>query len=140
MVRLVQLQRIRVSNVDTMMRTMPYYFRSTDAAGMDFTCQFEFSGDGGGDWVLRVVDQRCNVTPGRADTADLTVRCDGERFLGIHRGDLNPVREIVLGRIKLSGRRELFLQFPKIFPVRSPEGWLAKLLWHGRRLGRGLAG
>jgi epoxyqueuosine reductase QueG len=140
MVRLVQLQRIRVSNVDTMMRTMPYYFRSTDAVGMDFTCQFEFSGEGGGAWVLRVVDQRCNVMPGRADAADFTIRCDGELFLGIHRGDVNPVREIVLGRIKLSGRRELFLEFPKIFPVGSPEGWLAKLRWHARRLVRSAAG
>lgn len=134
MVRLVQLQRIRVSNVDTMMRTMPYYFRSSEAAGMNFTCQFEFSGAGGGPWVMRVVDQRCNVIPGRTDRADLTIRCDGGLFLGIHRGSVNPLKEMLLGNLRLSGRRELFLDFPKIFPVGAPDGLLAKAKWYYGKL------
>src|SRR5262249_37352832 len=52
--RLVQLQRIRVSNIDTMMRMMPYYFRPEEAGALDFTCQLDFSGEGGGRWVLRI--------------------------------------------------------------------------------------
>jgi epoxyqueuosine reductase QueG len=138
-VRLVQLQRIRVSNVDTMMRTMPFYFRASDAAGLDFTCQLEFTGPGGGEWVLRVAEQRCNVRPGKAEAPDLTVRCDGRVFLGIHRGEVNPVVALLLGRIRLRGRRGLFLVFPRIFPVRSPEGWVRRLIWLVRRKWRGAA-
>ena len=134
--RLVQLQRIRVSNVDTMMRTMPFYFRASDAVGLDFTCQLEFTGPGGGDWVLRVAEQRCNVRPGRAEAPDLTVRCDGRVFLGVHRGEVNPVMALLLGRIRLRGQRGLFLVFPRIFPVRAPEGWVRRLVWRLMRARR----
>ncbi len=135
-IRLVQLQRIRVSNIDTMMRMMQFYFRPTDAAGLDFSCQFEFTGEGGGAWVLRVADRRCSVRPGTVAAPalpDLTVRCNGAVFLGLHRGEIDPVAALLSGRIRLSGQKQLFLAFPRIFPVRPPDGLMAKARWHARR-------
>ncbi len=82
MVRLVQLQRIRVSNIDTMMRMMPYYFRPEEAAGLDFTCQFELTGPGGGEWVLRVADERCNVVPASPSSRTSRSAATGRVFLG----------------------------------------------------------
>jgi epoxyqueuosine reductase QueG len=131
--RLVQLQRIRVSNLDTMMRMMPYYFRPEEAEGLDFTCQLLFDGPGGGEWVLRVADLRCNVRPGTADAPDLTVRCDGRIFLGVHRGELSAVWQLLTGGIRLGGRRRLFLVFPRLFPVYPEEGPIRRLLWSLRR-------
>jgi ferredoxin len=128
-VRLVQLQRIRVSNVDTMMRMMPYYFRPEEAGDLDFTCQFELSGPGGGRWVLRVADQRCNVHPGTAEAPDLTIRCDGRTFLGVHRGEVNAAWQLLIGGIRLAGTRTLFLAFPRIFPVAPKDGRLRRWLW-----------
>ncbi|MGH7806009.1 MAG: SCP2 sterol-binding domain-containing protein, partial [Candidatus Binatia bacterium] len=136
MVRLIQLQRIRVSNVDSMMRLMPFYFRPEEAGELDFTCQFELSGPGGGEWVLRVCEQRCNVRPGRDEAADLVIRCDAERFLRIHRGEASAVRDLLLGRIRLEGRKELFLAFPRLFPVAPPESLAHRLLWHAKRAWR----
>jgi len=135
-VRLVQLQRIRVSNVDTMMRMMPYYFRPQEAGGLDFTCQFDFAGEGGGRWVLRVADERCNVWPGTSDAPDLTVRCDGRLFLGIHRGEVSPVTSLVTGKIKLEGKKELFLAFPRIFPMAPGETIFHRVAWHLQRAWR----
>jgi formate hydrogenlyase subunit 6/NADH:ubiquinone oxidoreductase subunit I len=130
MVRLIQLQRIRVSNIDTMMRMMTFYFRPEEAKGLDFTCQIGLSGEGGGEWVMRVVDQRCEVRPGKVDGADLTIRCDGNLFLGIHRGDVSAVKSLLLGRIKLEGKKELFLAFPRIFPTYPGESIFHRLAWH----------
>jgi epoxyqueuosine reductase QueG/putative sterol carrier protein len=135
-VRLVQLQRIRVSNIDTMMRMMPYYFRPEEAGDLDFTCQLVLSGPGGGSWVLRVADRRCNVRPGSVDDPDLTVRCDGRVFLGIHRGEINAVWQLLTGGIRLEGRRRLFLAFPRIFPVYPAEGRVRRWLWRLRRAAR----
>ncbi len=135
-VRLVSLQRIRVSNIDSMMRSMPYYFRSSEAEGMDFTCQYEFTGAGGGHWVMRVADRRCNVMPGRAADPDLTISCDGSLFLGIHRGSVNPVKEILLGRLRLAGKRELFLDFPRIFPTGRTDGLVARAKWYFAKMRR----
>lgn len=134
MIRLIQLQRIRVSNIDTMMRMMPYYFRPEEAGALDFTCQFDFSGAGGGRWVLRVAEERCNVEPGTAANPDLTVRCDAALFLAVHRGEASAVRALLLGKIRLAGRRQLFLVFPRIFPVYAKDSALARIAWHARRL------
>ena len=136
MIRLVQLQRIRVSNIDTMMRLMPFYFRPEEAGELDFTCQFELSGPGGGEWVLRVCEERCNVRPGRDEAPDLVIRCDGERFLRIHRGEASAVRDLLLGRIRLEGRKELFLAFPRLFPVAPPESLAHRVLWQAKRAWR----
>ena len=132
-VRLVQLERIRTSNVDSMMRNMPHYFRSTEAAGLDFTCQLELTGEGGGSWVMRVADRRCTVHPGRAERADLTVRSPADLFLRVHRGETSAVPQLLLGRIRLSGRRRLFLVFPRIFPARAGATRLHRFVWHVRR-------
>jgi epoxyqueuosine reductase QueG/putative sterol carrier protein len=132
-VRLVSLQRIRVSNVDTMMRMMPMYFRPNEAKGVDMTCQIDLSGAGGGRWILRVVDQRCSVAPGVAPTFDLRITCPGTTLLGIHRGEINAVKEVILGRIKLEGDKRLFLLFPRILPVAPAEGLVARVVWQLRR-------
>jgi putative sterol carrier protein len=136
-VRLVQLQRIRVSNIDTMMRMMPYYFRPEEAGLLDFTCQLDFSGEGGGRWVLRIADERCNVRPGTTDAPDLIVRCDGRLFLGIHRGEVSPVGSLLTGRLKLEGRKELFLAFPRLFPVTPGESIVHRIAWYLKRAWRG---
>jgi epoxyqueuosine reductase QueG/putative sterol carrier protein len=133
MVRLIQLQRIRVSNVDSMMRMMPYYFRPEEAGDLDFTCQFDFTGPGGGQWVLRVCDQRANVRTGVAEKPDLTIRCDGALFLGIHRGEVSPVKALLLRQIELEGAKQLFLTFPRLFPMYPPESIFHRLAWQAKR-------
>lgn len=132
-VRLVELERIRVSNIDSMMRNMPHYFRGDEAAGLNFTCQFEFTGEGGGDWTMRVADERVQVHPGRIENPDLTVRCKGELFLDIHRGDANPVLAIFTGRLKLKGDRKLFLTFPRILAQTPGHTIFHRWAWKARR-------
>jgi len=136
MVRLVQLPRIRVSNIDTLTRLMPFYFRPEEAKGLDFTCQLDFTGPGGGQWVLRVADQRCNIRPGTIGTPDLTVRCEGALFLGLHRGEVNPVKELLTGGIRLSGEKQLFLTFSRLFPLPPSESVFHRAAWHVRRAWR----
>jgi epoxyqueuosine reductase QueG/putative sterol carrier protein len=114
-VRLVNLRRIRTQNVDAMMRWMPQYFRPTEARGLAFTTQWELTGPGGGDWVMRVGDERCETTPGRTDAPDLVIRSPATYFLAVHRGEANAVAGLLLGRIRLRGKWRLFLRFPALF-------------------------
>jgi len=114
-VRLVSLQRIRSQTVDAMMRNMPHYFRAEEAAGLSFTAQLELTGRGGGSWVLRVDRGRCEVAVGTTDRPDLVVRCPALLFLAVHQGEASPVWALLAGRIRLGGRRRLFLAFPRIF-------------------------
>jgi ferredoxin len=116
-VRLVSLRRIRTQSAEAMMRWLPQYFRSDEAAGLAFTTQFEFSGPGGGRWAMRIADQRCEVWPGTIANPDLTIAMPAILFLRIHRGEANAVWALATRRIKLSGQWRLFLTFPRLFPT-----------------------
>jgi len=133
-VRLVQLSRIRTSSIDAMMRNMPQYFRASEARGLDFSCQLDFTGEGGGRFVLRVADERCQVHPGEAEQPDLTVRCDARLFLAIHREERSAVVALLLGRLRIGGDPRLFLTFPRILGMTPGSGILHRALWHGRKL------
>jgi hypothetical protein len=89
--------------------------------------------------VLRVAEERCNVVPGRAADADLTIRCDGALFLAVHRGEASAVLALLSGRIRLSGRRRLFLAFPRLFPVYPSDSVSARVAWRLTRFWQRIA-
>jgi epoxyqueuosine reductase QueG/putative sterol carrier protein len=132
-VRLVSLQRIRTQDIDAMMRNMPQYFRSYEAAGLEFTTRFVFSGRGGGEWVMRIAGERCEVRPGTTEHADLTIRCAGTLFLGIHQGTRSAVWAMMTGRLRVEGERRLFLLFPRLFPTGESSGLVARVAFALRR-------
>ncbi|HYB97903.1 MAG TPA: SCP2 sterol-binding domain-containing protein [Candidatus Limnocylindrales bacterium] len=132
-VRLVPLQRVCSLDVDSMMRNMPHFFRSDEAAGMDFTCQFDFREPGAGQWVMRVQDGRCQIRTGTSEHADLTIRARGEVFLQIQQGVRSAPWALLTGQVVLRGHKALFLQFPRIFALETGESWRHRLAWMVRR-------
>jgi ferredoxin len=132
-VRLVSLGRIRTQSVDAMMRWMPQYFRPEEADGLAFTTHFALSGPGGGEWTMRIADRRCEVRPGAVGVADLVVRAPATWYLALHRGEASAVLGLVTGRIRLAGRRRLFLLFPRLFPTEARATWLHRVAFHVRR-------
>jgi epoxyqueuosine reductase QueG len=139
-VRLVSLQRIRTQDVDAMMRNMPQYFRSEEAAGLDFTTQFAFSGPGGGDWGMRIAGGRCEVRPGTIEDPDLRIQCAGALFLGIHQGTRSPGWALCTGQLRIRGARRLFLLFPRIFPTGGGHTWIHRVGYEARRAWRRMRG
>jgi ferredoxin len=136
-VRLVSLRRIRTQNVDAMMRWMPHYFRPGEARGLAFTTHYRLDGPGGGAWTMRIAGQRCEVRPGEHGTADLTVAMPATLLLAIHRGEASAVWALLTRRIRLRGRRRLFLLFPRLFPTEAASSRLAAWWWRlARRLRR----
>jgi ferredoxin len=133
-VRLVNLRRIRTQNVDAMMRWMPQYFRPSEAKGLACTVQFDLTGRGGGAWVMRVGDRRCEVRPGRAERADLTIRTAATYWLAVHRGEASALAGLLTGRIRLRGQRRLILRFPALFGYEPGHSWLHRLAHRVRRV------
>jgi ferredoxin len=135
-VRLIPLRRVRTQTVDAMMRWMPQYFRPGEARGIAFSTQFVLTGAGGGEWAMRIGDERCEVRPGSIERPDLTVRMPALLMLAIHRGEASPVWGLVTGRIRLGGHRRLFLLFPRLFPGEPGSSAVHRLAWHARRAWR----
>ncbi len=119
-----------------MMRWMPQYFRAEEARGLAFTTQFVLTGPGGGEWAMRIGGGRCEVRPGTIVEPDLVVRMPATYFLAIHRGDANPVWGLLGGRIRLGGRRRLFLLLPRMFPTEAPSSRWSRWLFLARRARR----
>jgi putative sterol carrier protein len=134
------LRRIRTQDVDAMMRNMPQYFRDTEAGNLSFTTLFELSGRGGGVWTMTIDRGRCRVEPCAVADPDLTVRCDGQLFLGIHRGSVSPALALLTGRVRLRGRRRLFLAFPRLLGFAPGASWLHRAAYEARSLWARLRG
>jgi len=132
-VRLINLRRIRTQNADAMMRWLPQYFRPTESRDLAFTTQWDLEGPGGGEWVMRIGDERCDVRPGRTANPDLTIRAPATYFLAVHRGEASAVLGLLLGRIRLRGRRRLFLRFPALFGFEPGQTVVHRWLFHLRR-------
>ena len=115
-----------------MMRNMPQYFRDSEAGDLSFTTRFELSGSGGGVWTMTVDHGRCRVEPLGIADPDLTVRCKADVFLGIHRGTDSPVLALLTGRVRLKGRRRLFLTFPRLLGFAPGSSWLHRLAYKVR--------
>ena len=107
-----------------------------EARGLAFTTQFLLTGEGGGAWAMRIADERCEVRPGTLERPDLTVRMPALLFLALHRGEASAAWGLVRGRIRLRGRRRLFLLFPRFFPTEAGSTWLHRWAFRVRRLRR----
>jgi putative sterol carrier protein len=94
----------------------------------------ELAGPGGGPWVLRVGDERCEVRPGRIEGADLTIRTEATYWLAVHRGDASAVMGLLTGRIRLAGDRRIFLKFPALFGHEPGRSWAHRLAYRVRRM------
>jgi Fe-S-cluster-containing hydrogenase component 2/putative sterol carrier protein len=132
-VRLVDLRRIRTQDVDAMMRNMPQYFRDTEADGLSFATRFELDGPGGGTWTMTIDSNRCRVEPGISGEVDLVIRCAARTFLGIHQGEISAPLALATGRVRLHGRRRLFLTFPRLFGFSPGSSWLHRFAHFVRR-------
>jgi putative sterol carrier protein len=88
------------------------------AAQIDFTVVMEFSGEGGGLWMLDVAGGTCRVREGRAAYADLVLIQSPETFVKTRTGIQNTTLAILTGQIQVRGWQNLGT-FGKLFPIKS---------------------
>jgi putative sterol carrier protein len=81
--------------------------------------QYNVLGTGGGTWQIVLENGAYKLTPGD-DIQDpqCTMSFDSaESFLGLHTGELGPIKAYTSGKIKFSGSRKIIQQVGKIFPL-----------------------
>jgi ribonucleotide reductase beta subunit family protein with ferritin-like domain len=77
------------------------------------TIQWEFSD--AEPWQLRVQNGHASAQPGRAERADLKFRCSMQDWLDVTAGRADPLRAVLTGKIRPSGRLRMLLRTPKLF-------------------------
>lgn len=105
-------------NIQSLMDRLPQAFLPERAAGMAATIHFHLTGERGGDWVVTIRDQRCEVAQGSAASPDLLFTADAQDCLDLFTGKLDGLRAYMQGRFQLTGPVKLALKLVELFDVR----------------------
>lgn len=68
------------------------------------------TGDGGGDYVLRITDDGAAVERGTADDPGVTATMTAEDFSAMAEGRLNPMTAFMSGRLTIAGSMALAMK------------------------------
>lgn len=90
-------------------------FQSDKAAGIDMSLVFDLSGDNGGQWSVVVADGKCDVSDGAVDSPTATIKMDGDDYVAMSNGDLNPMMAFMSGKVKVDGDLNSVMKFQSIF-------------------------
>ena len=72
-------------------------------AGMTASYQFHITGDGGGDWFLRIVDGKPEVEKGVLEKADVVQTMTAEDYVALATGKIPGQELFFSGRMKVEG-------------------------------------
>jgi putative sterol carrier protein len=102
-------------DVKKILANMPGAFVSEKAANLDKTILVDLSGEGGGQWTLKIADGKVSVLDGQGDLPDLTLKMAASDFVGLTQGKADPVNLFLAGKIKVEGDIALAMKFQDMF-------------------------
>ena len=82
--------------------------------GLTATFQFHLSGDGGGDWYIRLTDGHPEVAEGTADEPSVTLRASAEDWNKIVSGELSGEQAFLSGRLQIEGDMTLAMKLQSL--------------------------
>lgn len=85
------------------------------ASDMNAAVAFDLSGDGGGQWTVKIADGSCTVEDGITEGADATISMDGSDYVDMMTGKLNPMMAFMGGKVKVSGDLNTVMKFQTMF-------------------------
>jgi putative sterol carrier protein len=94
---------------------MPAAFLAEKAANTKATIQLELTGEGGGDWFIKIVNGAMTVNEGQTETPNLTLTMAANDYVALSRGEANPMTLFMAGKVKLQGDMTLAMKFPEMF-------------------------
>lgn len=71
--------------------------------GLTATYQFHLSGEGGGDWYIRLTDGQPEVAEGTANAPSVTLRASADDWNKIVSGELSGEQAFLSGRLNVEG-------------------------------------
>ena len=75
----------------------------------------KFSSEQASDWMITIIDQRCQVEEGTTKGPDLTIRTNAEDGVKLFTGKLDVMRIFMMGRLRVSGNLTLGMELTSFF-------------------------
>jgi putative sterol carrier protein len=90
-------------------------FKQDQAANMNAVVQFDLSGEGGGQWYVKIADGACEVNQGVTENSTATIRMEASDYVDMVTGRLNPVNAFMMGKVKVEGDLNTVMKFQGLF-------------------------
>jgi len=104
-----------VDELKEIFEKMPDAFLTQKAANLNATIQLELTGEGAGDWVVKIANGAIAIDEGRTEAPNLTLTMAANDYVALSRGEVNPVNLFMAGKVKLQGDMTLAMKFPEMF-------------------------
>lgn len=102
-------------NVADIMMQIPSHFNKEMAKGINANIQFSLSGEQGGEWVVAIKEQKCDVWEGKIEKPNLTLKSDAIVATQILSGEVDGMRAYMMGKLKLLGDLSLAMKLVSLF-------------------------
>ncbi len=103
--------------IKELMEHLPDFFVAERAEGIHASVQFDLSGEQGGQWVVRFIDDKCKVSTGKIESADLQFQASAIDVLDIFYQRLNAMTAFMQGKLQLKGNMNLALRLFSLFDI-----------------------
>ncbi len=107
---------LRPDSIETFLRGLQLSFQRGQAAGLDATYHFTFTGDEARSATVRIAEGRLHVSEGHQGRADLRVTADSRTWLRFLAKEANLAWAMLRGKLRLRGSPRLLLAFGRCFP------------------------
>ncbi len=102
-------------DIQEIIEKMPEAFLPDKAADLDAVIQLDLTGDGGGQWAIKIANGGVSIAEGSADQTNLTISMAASDYVTLSHGEANPMNLFMAGKIKLQGDVGLAMKFPEMF-------------------------
>jgi putative sterol carrier protein len=105
--------------VQQIFANMPTAFLPARANGLSAVVQFLISGEGGGDWVVTIANQQCQVVPGQTAKPQLTIAAPADLLPDLLMGRQNGMMAFMQGKLRIQGDLTLAQKLISLFAMPS---------------------
>lgn len=103
------------SRLEYLMMQLEKSFIPEKAKGMEGVFQCHIPGEEGGDWLMTMKDQQCQITPGVSSIARATLTIESNHLDDLLAGKLDPLQAFFTGKIQLDGDKAAVIKLLTMF-------------------------
>jgi len=91
-------------------KVLPSRFKPDKAAGIDVTVKVNIAGPNGGDWVVRIKNQKLEVEEGTHPSPTLEVEMAEADYMDLVNGKMSGEKAFLTGKLRFKGNIALALK------------------------------
>jgi len=106
-----------MSEVAEFFNQVPQKVDKDKIQGMNAVYQFNVTGDGGGEWNVKVANGEAAAAEGTADDPSITLTIAADDFVSLVTGKLNGQTAFLTGKLKIKGDMTLAMKLQSVFAL-----------------------